>query len=362
MHKLNQKYIAVICNYQLHANRVGGMDRFYVAYDAKAKELGYEVDWFFSNHEEFTFFENLNIYSPKGQQSVEAFFKEFCSQNNKQHSVVVTHFTELCTPFYKWVKLYHKAHVLAVDHNPRPLNGFPLKKRLKNKFKGFWYSKYIDQFIAVSKYTKKHILIDYGNFLDSKTNVVYNGIDISVFKKRVANNENKFIVASHLRESKGIQDLIKAISLLDDAIKKQIKIDIYGEGPYEVFLKDLTKQLALDNCISFKGSSSKLHELFCNYSYMLQPTYMECFSLSILESLSANIPVITTQVGGNLEVITHGDNGFIYQAGDIDALSNIIENIVLQESIITNDVSTLVEKEYYLEKMVNEHIKLLSCI
>ena len=40
---------------------------------------------------------------------------------------------------------------------------------------------------------------------------------------------------------------------------------------------------------------------------------MECFSLSILESLSANIPVITTTVGGNLEVVTHEENGFIYE-------------------------------------------------
>lgn len=355
--KHSTKNIAIICNYQLHANRIGGMDRFYVAYNAKAKALGFKVDWFFANHEAFVFFENLNIYSPKGQQSVETFFKEFCLKNNKQYTIVVTHFTELCTPFYKWVKQYHYARILAVDHNPRPLHGFPIKKKLKNRLKGFWYSKYTDQFIAVSKYTKTYILKDYGRSLNNKTVVVYNGIDVDVFKKRTLKNENKFIVASHLRESKGIQDLIKAVSLLDDDIKKQIKIDIYGKGPYEAFLKALTKKLALEHFINFKGSSSKLHELFCNYAYMLQPTYMECFSLSILESLSANVPVITTQVGGNLEVIIHEENGFIYQAGDVDVLSKIIENIVLQKSVITKDVSTLVEKEYYLEKMVDEHIK-----
>jgi glycosyltransferase involved in cell wall biosynthesis len=359
--KNSSKKIAIICNYQLHANRIGGMDRFYVAYNASVKELGYEVDWFFSNHEEFEFYNNLNIYSPKGQQSVEHFFKEFCTHNNKQYSTVVTHFTELCTSFYKWVKSHHNTYVIAVDHNPRPLNGFSLKKRLKNKFKGLWYSKFIDQFIAVSEYTKKHILNDYGNYLHTKTAVVYNGIAVDVFKKREANNKNKFIVASHLRASKGIQDLIKAVSLLDENIKGQIVIDIYGEGPYEISLKNLTKELALEHCISFKGSSSKLYELFCNYNYMLQPTYMECFSLSILESLSANVPVITTQVGGNLEVITHGENGFVHLAGNIEALSKIIENIILKKNTITKDVSTLVKKEYYLEKMVDEHIKLLPC-
>jgi glycosyltransferase involved in cell wall biosynthesis len=49
------------------------------------------------------------------------------------------------------------------------------------------------------------------------------------------------------------------------------------------------------------GSTANLSELYCN-DYMVQPTHMECFSLSILESLSANVPVITTN-GGNEEVI-----------------------------------------------------------
>ena len=47
---------------------------------------------------------------------------------------------------------------------------------------------------------------------------------------------------------------------------------------------------------------------------MLQPTHMECFSLSILESFAANVPVITTNVGGNKEVIDEGENGYIFKA------------------------------------------------
>jgi glycosyltransferase involved in cell wall biosynthesis len=34
-------------------------------------------------------------------------------------------------------------------------------------------------------------------------------------------------------------------------------------------------------------------------------SHMECFSLSILESCVMNVPVITTNVGGNEEVIVN---------------------------------------------------------
>lgn len=352
------KKIAVVCNYSLNANRIGGMDRFYVAYDQKAKELGYVVDWFFIAYEPFDFFKDLTIYA--GNSNVEQLFLDTVKNEHKQYDILVTHFTALCTPFYKQVKKMGVDNIIAVDHNPRPLQGFPLKKRLKNKLKGLFYARYINQFIGVSSYTKQHILNDYGIFLDSKTSVIYNGIETSVFKKRTKINEHKFIVTSHLRASKGIQDLIVAVSQLEPSLQQLIKLDIYGEGPYESTLKQLTINLKLEEIIHFKGSSSQLNTLFCNYSYMIQPTYMECFSLSILESLASNVPVITTTVGGNLEVVTDNINGFIFEPGDIEALTELLKNIVLKKLKITNDTSSLIESEFNLEKMVENHIQLLK--
>lgn len=354
-----QKKIAVVCNYALNPNRIGGMDRFYVAYDAKAKELGYEVDWYFLDYQPFDFYSGLTIFS-SNNWSVETFFLEKVHQGNLKYDVLVTHFLALCTSFFKKAKVAGIQQTIVVDHNPRPLEGFPLSKILKNKIKGILYSQYIDQFIGVSEYTRKHILKDYGFFLDQKTNVIYNGIDTSVFVKRGNENTNQFVVCSHLRESKGIQDLITAVAVLDGEIKNQIQIDVYGEGPFETELLGMTKANHLEGIIHFKGGSSQLNELLSHYRYLLQPTYMECFSLSILESLAANVPVITTTVGGNLEVIQHNSNGFIFEPKDYLALAGILKNIVLGNLKIDNDVSERIEKDFNLAKMVNEHVQLLN--
>ncbi|WP_159947772.1 glycosyltransferase family 4 protein [Polaribacter septentrionalilitoris] len=352
------KKIAVICNYVLKPDRIGGMDRFFYLFDKQAKEKGYNLDWYFTDYSIFNFYKNLNIYSANNS-SVEQKFLEMSSSN--KYDVVITHFTELCTKFYKQVKLINpNCYSIAVDHNPRPLNGFSLKKKIKKRIEGFLYSKYINQFVGVSQYTVNHILNDYGMFLKKKTKVVYNGIDTGVFIKRNKENKNKFIVASHLRPSKGIQDLLKALSFIKPELLFEVVIDIYGEGAYREELQRLTNKYNIQEVVSFKGSSSKLNELFCNYSYMIQPTYMECFSLSILESLSANVPVITTTVGGNLEVIQDGDNGYIYQPGDCKELASILNDIISGEKGIKTNTSLLIENEYYLNKMVNEHINLLT--
>jgi len=92
---------------------------------------------------------------------------------------------------------------------------------------------------------------------------------------------------------------------------------------------------------------------------MLQPTYMECFSLSILESLLSNVPVITTKVGGNAEVIIPGKNGWLFEATDVERLTEIIENILSGAFSIKEDVYKEIEEKYSLELMVENHIKLL---
>jgi glycosyltransferase involved in cell wall biosynthesis len=359
MPEIKQKYIAVICDYELKPDRIGGMDRFFVAFDAHAKKEGYIINWFFKGNSTIEFYNNATIYLT-AQNSVQLLFLKHLNTSKPHYDYIITHFTELCSKFYKEINKKTNTYCIAVDHNPRPLEGFPLKKRLKLKLKGLLYSRYIDQFIAVSKYTKHHILNDYGHFLNKKVSVIYNGIDTSVYKKQESRGSKRFIVASHLRHSKGIQDLLTALSQLSPTNLKELTIDIYGEGPMEQELKALSKHYKLQDVVSFKGSSSELPNLFHTYDYMIQPTYMECFSLSLLESLSANVPVITTQVGGNLELIIHGENGFVFQAGDVKAFATLLRSIFNEEKSISNDVYQLVNSQFGLERMVNTHLNLIK--
>ena len=125
------KKIAVVCNYALNPNRIGGMDRFYVAYDAKAKELGYEVDWYFLDYQPFDFYSGLTIFSAN-HQNVEVYFLEKVNQKHLKYDILVTHFLALCTSFFKKAKSTGIQKTIVVDHNPRPLEGFPLSKILKN--------------------------------------------------------------------------------------------------------------------------------------------------------------------------------------------------------------------------------------
>jgi glycosyltransferase involved in cell wall biosynthesis len=297
-----------------------------------------------------------------GEQNVENFFLSFCLQNNPSYTHVITHFVELCTPIFKKLKQLSDAKIIAIDHNPRPVNGYSLKKIIEKRVKGILFSRYIDLFIGVSNYTVNEIIKDFGIVLKNKTIPIYNGVLIKDIKVRIKRNTAKptFMVASHLRESKGIQDLIEAVMILPDEIKNEIKIAVFGDGPYKEKLIQLTKEKKVTDNFQFMGSQPNLKEIFCQYDYMLQPTHMECFSLSILESLAANVPVITTNVGGNQEVITNTENGFIIKVKDIHSLKNIIKKVYLGDVKITTNTRILIDEAFSLDRMVKNHFKTIQ--
>ncbi|GAB5564477.1 MAG: hypothetical protein Wins2KO_15400 [Winogradskyella sp.] len=350
--------VAVICDYKLLPDRIGGMDHFFWAFNVKCKENNIEVDWFLPNKSEFSDYKTLNILAPNNNSSLTDFVVKTIKERNYTYTHIITHFVELCTSFFRDVKMHTKGKVFAVDHNPRPLGGYSIKKKLKKRIKAALYSKYIDVFVGVSEYTVNELIKDFGNFIRGKTKVLYNGVtidDIQINSNRKLIHPT-FIVASHLRESKGVQDLIDAVYKLR---LKGISIDVFGSGPYETELHSKVKKYNLEEEFKFNGSVSNLNELYKNYDYMILPSHMECFSLAILESLAANVPVIASNVGGNEEAITHNKNGFIFEAKNIDNLSEIIKDVYLGDSKITSDTRKEIEEKYALTTMVNQYFELL---
>ncbi|HEA29130.1 MAG TPA: glycosyltransferase [Leeuwenhoekiella sp.] len=335
------------------------MDHFFWRYDAECKIHGIVVEWFFPNTAVHGEYEKLTII-PAGEKSIERSFISYFQAKNDRFSHIITHFLELCTPFFKKIKQKTGAAIIAVDHNPRPLGGYSFKKKVKKRLKGAIYSQYIDVFVGVSAYTVRELLRDFGSHIESKCRVIHNGIVTEDIAERTSSNQPPhFIVVSHLRKSKGIQDLIEAVHLLPVSIKKDLKIDVYGEGPYEAILMQLARNKEVVENFVFKGSSSHISTVFCQYDYLLHPTHMECFSLTLLESLAANVPVITTPVGGNLEIVKDGANGFIVPVERPQQLADCMTRIFEGQKKITVNTRAKIESEFGIIQMIEKHLALL---
>ncbi len=174
----------------------------------------------------------------------------------------------------------------------------------------------------------------------SKIKVVYNST-VSPDIKETTLNFRKITYAGRIHVSKGVDVLIKAMSLIIDEYP-ELELEIVGaflEGEaIQRYLK-LTKELNLDKNIKFIGWKSKreLLEIFRNSYFTVVPSLAEAFGYVVIESFSVKTPVIGSNTGGIAEIIRDGKDGFLFTPGDSEELSKkmkyLLSNSDLRENL-----------------------------
>ena len=93
-------------------------------------------------------------------------------------------------------------------------------------------------------------------------------------------------------------------------------------------------------------------------------TAYEGFSHQILEAMALGVPVVTTNIGGNPEIIKNGENGFLVSFNDRVALwekiVELLSNNELAEKFSEN--AKLTANQFTKERMINETIKILKSV
>jgi hypothetical protein len=82
------KSIAILCNYRLDPNRVGGMDYFYWAFDAACREQGYKITWFFPNNAKHGNYPKLHIVDCK-ENRIEDFFLQYLKTESARYDYII---------------------------------------------------------------------------------------------------------------------------------------------------------------------------------------------------------------------------------------------------------------------------------
>lgn len=356
------KSIAVICSYRIETDRIGGMDYFFWAFDSEVKKQGNTITWLFPNNERHGQYQHMKILSIDGI-SVEAHFVKHLQETRAQYDTIICHFLELCTPFYKRIKMLTNAKIIAVDHNPRPFGGYLFRKKIKKIIGSIVYGRYADLYVAVSNRTLQDFIYDFPFIPGKKLITIHNGLSIENISKRKTEyirNGFHFMVSSHLRPEKGIDDVINALTLLPPSTLQHVYIDVYGDGPEKVRLNELITEKRLTSTIHLKGSTHSILNKYAEYDYLIHPSHAETFCYAVVESLLANLPVITTEKAGNiLNLVKNNENGLTYPVGDIRALASILRDIVEKKQKMEIDMRETLTHEFSTETMVKRYTSLL---
>ena len=202
-----------------------------------------------------------------------------------------------------------------------------------------------DAVIAVSGFMKN--LAEKIGVSPEKIRVIYNAVDFfGAMPEKTEPAVPTLVYSGRLTPWKGVDMLIEIVAEL----KKEypdITFEIIGEGTERKNLEKSALKLGLEKNVYFRGkmSESETHEIFSHSTIFVLNTDYEGLSHAILNAMNVGVPVITTPVGGNPEVVQNEYNGLLVAYNDKKtwrgAIERLLDDKALREKFSQNGKKTL---------------------
>lgn len=207
---------------------------------------------------------------------------------------------------------------------------------------------FIHRYIAVSK-DLEGWLREIINVPEPRLRQIYNGVDGEKFhpplikettqgiqKQLVpegflSNNSVVVGTVGRIAEVKNQKLLVASIKCLINSrpeLQDRLRVVLVGDGPLFSMLQAYVTELGLSDLIWMAGDREDIPELMQLMDIFVLPSLAEGVSNTILEAMATGLPVVATNVGGNPELISEGENGRLITVGDEQMLATVIGDLI----------------------------------
>ena len=206
-----------------------------------------------------------------------------------------------------------------------------------SKIIGFLIDKFSNKNIVVSKSVKDY----WSNYINNPLDLIYNGIpDLNnqiVTKNQ--SNKIKFLTLARLLPYKGH---IYIINIAKRLIAQNLNVEFIFVGDvfkgyenYEIELKNLVKEFGIENKILFKGFDLNISKYMFNSNFLLHGAVSpDPLPTVIFEAIQHNLSVISTNIGGPLEILDNGNGGLLIPYNDQEKASQLISRYIFNNKLI----------------------------
>lgn len=199
--------------------------------------------------------------------------------------------------------------------------------------------------------------------ITNRCSVIYNGIKTPAkIPDLLPFDPPLLLCLGRLIPSKNFDLVIEAMLIL---VKRypHLRLFIAGDGLQREELQDLTVSLKLEEQVEFIGwvPQEDVQEVLNKATLLVLPSRREGLPMSALEAAHMARPIITTDVGGNPEIVLHQQTGLIVQVGDVQGLVDAIAYLLdhPQRAQEMGDAARRHAQELFnLEKTANAYDKI----
>ncbi len=153
-----------------------------------------------------------------------------------------------------------------------------------------------------------------------------------ILPQRPQSDRIKFVFLGRIGQRKGAFDVIQAVAQLPRSQQQQLEVGLAGDGEL-VPAQALIEQLQLEHCVKLLGwiDADMRDRLLSEADVFLLPSHNEGLPVAMLEAMAWGLPVIVSPVGGIPELVTHQQHGFLVEPGDVGAIAQAMQTLLLQE-------------------------------
>jgi len=131
-----------------------------------------------------------------------------------------------------------------------------------------------------------------------------------------------------LRPEKGHRYVIEAVASLVPKFPR-LRLVLVGDGPERGNLEHQARNQGVASHIFFFGNRQDIPELLEAFDLFVLGSFYEGMSNAILEAMAASLPVITTNIPENREIVQSGVNGFLVPPRDSSAIAQALRKLIL---------------------------------
>ena len=132
-----------------------------------------------------------------------------------------------------------------------------------------------------------------------------------------------FVYVARLDENKGIKFLIDVWSEIDD-----YTLHIYGDGELKEYVEQASKQKNNIKYFGFKPQDEIYKDLVKSQALIFPSKCYEGFPMNITEALSLGVPILSSNIGNQSDIIKKSQAGCLYRVNDKNSFKKQLNNIV----------------------------------
>ncbi|MCW5977240.1 MAG: glycosyltransferase [Bryobacteraceae bacterium] len=195
-----------------------------------------------------------------------------------------------------------------------------------------------DAIVVNSDFVRRH-LVNEERAPAGKIRLCYNGIDLAAFSPEPREKPAEFGgaalvvgVVCALRPEKGLACLLDAFGRVAPR-RPGIRLAIVGDGPSLPDLRNQADGLGIaDRCV-FVPAAGFVVPFLRGIDIFVLPSLSEAFSNALMEAMACGCCAIASRVGGNPELVSDGETGLLFPAGDPEALADRIRSLADDASV-----------------------------